>query len=464
MSMKRLSTMMVTSLAMGLSACGGAVQTETGPAGTTSGALSTSGAIAPAAPLDKSLSAPSQLTMPLAPTPMPKAALPAKVGAAAAVAPAATNAGTAPSAVTPSVAAPAAVEEAAIPAVSGDAAPVAAGSAIADARVAAIALDSKYLTADERLKLVGLAVETVCLGFSFDQTEHPRVIAQLHASSGIDAKTFDRHLPSLFAETATSEAVGRTRLLCSESTAPPEAVALSDADRPLLETLLGVTLGVGKAKAAVVDDAVYNRVVELLRTREDFRKAFVREAAAAIEALAESNEPVPTTEAVQPGGPSEAQLPQIGAEDPPADGGCTSDKDCKGDRICVDGKCVNPPSGDAPPGDTPPADPNEPAPDPSKPVSETLRFSGSLSGSGTVSFRIKGRTITGASASVQGINFSLKSSGIDGKGGFQLIGNNGGNYVRIRATYSAGKKWAKGSFEGTINKRKISGSVTASAR
>lgn len=455
MSMKRLSVMMVTSLSMGVSACGGAVQTETGPAGTASGALSTDGALAPAAPLDKALTAPTHLTMPLAPTPMPKAAVVAKIDAASTAGlPVISNAA--------AVAAPTTDAAAPKPALEGG--PVGAVAAvIPDAKVAPIAVDSKYLTADERLKMLGLAIETVCLGFSFEQPEFPRVIEQLHAAAGLDAKTLDRHLPSLFSEASTAEALGRTRLLCGESTALPEPVALPDADRPLLAQLIGVTLGVGDAKAAVVDEALYNRVVELLRTREDFRKAFVREAVQAIEALSKNDEPA-AAEAIQPGGPSEALLPQVGADDPPADGGCTSDKDCKGDRICVDSKCVNPPSGDAPQADPPPVDPNEPAPDPSKPVSETLRFSGSLSGSGSVSFRIKGRTITGASASVQGVNFSLKSSGIDGKGGFQLIGNSGGNYVRIRATYSSGKKWVKGSFEGTINKRKVSGSVTASAR
>lgn len=462
MSMKRLSVMMVTSLSMGVSACGGAVQTETGPAGTASGALSTNGALAPTAPLDKSLSAPPQLAMPLAPTPMPKAALPSKAALPAKFDAASTAA--APEAAAPAASAPAPVAEAAAPAPAVEGQPVAAAPAITDAKVAPIAVDSKYLTADERLKLIGLAVETVCLGFSFEQTEFPRVIDQLHTAAGLDAKTLDRHLPSLFSEASTAEAVGNTRLLCSDTSALPEAVVLPDADRPLLDKLLSVTLGSGDARSAVVDDAVYNRIVELLRTRDDFRKAFVREAVQGIEALTTKNEPAPAADAIQPGGPSEAQLPQAPTDDPPAEGGCTSDKDCKGDRICVDAKCVNPPSGDAPPADPPPADPNEPAPDPSKPTSETLRFSGSLSGSGTVSFRIKGRTITGASASVQGINFSLKSSGIDGKGTFQLIGNSGGNYVRIRATYNSGKKWVKGSFEGTINKRKVSGSVTASAR
>ncbi|MBT9555424.1 MAG: hypothetical protein IV100_05300 [Myxococcales bacterium] len=450
--MKRLSVMMVTSLSLGVSACGGAVQTETGPAGSASGALSTNGALAPSAPLDKALSAPTQLTMPLAPTPMPKAALAAKVDAAS------TLAASSAAMAAPTVAAP--VADVAVPAVGGQDMPAVAAPTLSDAKVAPIAVDSKYLTADERLKLLGLAVETVCLGFSFEQTEFPRIIEQLHAAAGLDAKTLDRHLPSLFSEASTAEALGSTRQLCSDATALPEPVELPNADRPLLDSLIGLSLGVGDAKSAVVDEAAYHRVVELLRTREDFRKAFVREAVQAIEAISKKDEQPPVAdEATQPGGPSEALLPQVPNDDPPADGGCTSDKDCKGDRICVDQKCVNPPSGDAPP-----ADPNEPAPDPSKPTTETLRFSGSLSGSGSVSFRIKGRTITGATASVQGINFSLKSSGVDGKGGFQLIGNSGGNYVRIRATYSSGKKWVKGSFEGTINKRKISGSVTASAR
>lgn len=135
---------------------------------------------------------------------------------------------------------------------------------------------------------------------------------------------------------------------------------------------------------------------------------------------------------------------------PAAPPGCGSDSDCKGDRICENGKCVTPAA--------------KPAPaEKPKPTVATRRYSGKLSGAGSASFRIRGKRISHASARVKGVQFSLRDSGLRGNK-TMLSGNRGRDWVKIRIQLKKNGKWASGRYEASINRKRIKGSFSASSR
>ena len=160
--------------------------------------------------------------------------------------------------------------------------------------------------------------------------------------------------------------------------------------------------------------------------------------------------------------PVKADPPPV---EPPAPAGCASDSECKGDRICDNGKCVAPAAK--------PAEP--PAEKPAEATKVTKRYHGSLSGAGTVSFRvrivdetatggkIRATAISGATARVGGRQFGLRGR-LKGGGKFVLAGKAGKDWVKVYGTVKPGSKWVKGDFQGTVNKRHYKGTYSAAAR
>lgn len=331
-------------------------------------------------------------------------------------------------------------------------------------RVVVASPETRYLEPAEKLRYIGLAIDTACLHLVFPAADVEQATKSLIERSGTTQDVLDRHLAGLNGDPETARPIEAARKVCAAAEGPvAKAPKLAQPAERLLVKLVDITLG---GKGDLADDGVYYQTLEQLRTNAAFAEAFVFQTGTRLKS--------------NPGGPSEQQAPlntpcKTDAEcagddicvdgtctapkgeaqpeppkDPPAAEGCATDKDCKGDRVCVDKKCAEPSTA-------------KPATD-DKPVAESLRFEGRLGSDGTISFRIKGKTVTGATANVGGRNMSLRSSGIGGGGAFQLVGNSGGDYVRIQATYSSGKKWVKGSYTGTIARRKIGGSWSVSAR
>ncbi len=132
---------------------------------------------------------------------------------------------------------------------------------------------------------------------------------------------------------------------------------------------------------------------------------------------------------------------------PPA-GGCQSDKDCKGDRICVNGQCADPVKG---------------APVKPKPDVTTVRYTGTLSGGGSLSFRLTGTSLSNGSASVGGVSFSLRSGVAPGKS-FAMVGNTGQDFLQLSGNWRADKASVTGTYNGTVQRRKVTGSFSATRR
>ncbi len=131
----------------------------------------------------------------------------------------------------------------------------------------------------------------------------------------------------------------------------------------------------------------------------------------------------------------------------PAGGGCRADNDCKGDRICENGKCVSPAT--------------KPAVAP-KPTKTTWKYSGRLSGrgGGAISFKVVNGRFKGGRATLGGRKFSLK--GGSARGSFQINGGSGRNFVRIKGRIRNHR--ASGSWQGAVNGKKHTGSWSATGR
>ena len=77
---------------------------------------------------------------------------------------------------------------------------------------------------------------------------------------------------------------------------------------------------------------------------------------------------VPFAPAQPPPAPSPMGSPEVApALPPPSGGGCVKDTECKGDRICSEGRCIPPPSTMAPPLPPPPAPSHAPSVAPPQP-------------------------------------------------------------------------------------------------
>ena len=128
---------------------------------------------------------------------------------------------------------------------------------------------------------------------------------------------------------------------------------------------------------------------------------------------------------------------------PPPGGGCQSDKDCKGNRICQNGQCVDPKGTTVP-----------------KPTVGAGRYQGSFGG-GSITFRSTGKSVSQASITIRGQTFRLH-----GKGGskFNLVGTSGADSVRVNGNIRGGGKSANGRYDGTARGKKVSGSWSATRR
>jgi len=172
-----------------------------------------------------------------------------------------------------------------------------------------------------------------------------------------------------------------------------------------------------------------------------------------------------------------AQEPPATEPEPPELTKCGKDTDCKGEQLCVDGFCIDPPKKEAPaPGCAKDTDckgericvagkcayPEEKA-EPAAP--ERRRWRGDLSRGGNVYVRSKGDNdrFTSGKARVHGRSFKLKSSG-KLRGSFMLSARSGRDYVRIKCRMNGKHTRAACSYTAGVGRQKDSGSMTLRVR
>ncbi len=135
------------------------------------------------------------------------------------------------------------------------------------------------------------------------------------------------------------------------------------------------------------------------------------------------------------------------ADPPPADpapAGCQKDTDCKGDRLCENGKCVTPKTAPAP----------TPTPEPEKPVVVAKKCHGKR-----ISFTVKnGRVKNGV--------FRVKTAKMrfagKGKGRVGWTAKGGGGKVKVMGRVKG--KSAAGTYNGRVRNKAVSGAWSATCR
>jgi hypothetical protein len=91
------------------------------------------------------------------------------------------------------------------------------------------------------------------------------------------------------------------------------------------------------------------------------------------------------------------------------------------------------------------------------------RFVGQLGDDGSFRFRISGKSLVAAGARIRGHNLLLRSSSIE-NGSFILTGKSDANYIRLDGKLKSNGQWVRGSYSGTVDKKRVRGRFSAARR
>lgn len=92
------------------------------------------------------------------------------------------------------------------------------------------------------------------------------------------------------------------------------------------------------------------------------------------------------------------------------------------------------------------------------------RFSGQVEEKGRLNFRLAGQEIVVASARFRDLFFRLNSTQVDSDGRFILTGKIKSSHIRFEGKLKRGAQWVRGSYSGTVNKKRVRGHFSAVAQ